>query len=379
MTDQTAHDQQLAAALAATVFKAIDFERPEGPKSFAFEDGRNGEIYTYELLEDGTEEDQGLYGFRWGLSEFIDCLAWRLGNANAQATLDAAEPARLILEEIERIRNLPLTEAEAAARNARRVRAAVNRLETNMRWDSITHQLRVEALHFPDKFLKRWDRYAAQGRCDVHLPDAEANVLSSCSWCVVALSARFMDGHRQKYESVPLAPVPTFDQPTPGEVKHLDLNEGGSITSTRTTRVPSAVLAAALRSHYGAPADAEVSIVEDYYEDAVNYTVESETKIEVTVGGTEYEFEDLGAMMRALDATARGDKQLRAEQFAGTAETGNNRGTVALYLHGEEYSTVGWITTTWRAGGFDFVDVTGKTKRFGPNQWRDLTAATLVS
>jgi hypothetical protein len=379
MPDQATIDQQLATALAATVFQTEDFERPEGSKSFAFQDSRTDEMYSYTLLEDGTEENQGLYGYRWGLDEFTDSLAWCLGGNHTEALTKAADPARLVLEEIERIRSLPLTATEVSARKARRVKGAMSRIQTNMRWDSVAYQLDSDAQQSPDKFLERWDRYAAQGRCDHHLADATANVLSACSWCVVALSARFMDGHRQKYESAPLDPVPTFDQPTPAEVKHMDLNEGGSITSTRTTRVPSAALAAALRAHYGAPADAEVSIVEDYYEDAVNYTVESETKIEVTVGGTEYDFEDLGAMMRALDATARGDKQLRAEQFAGTAETGNNRGTVALYLHGEEYSTVGWITTTWRAGGFDFVDVTGKAKRFGPNQWRDLTAATPVS
>lgn len=84
-------------------------------------------------------------------------------------------------------------------------------------------------------------------------------------------------------------------------------------------------------------------------------------------------------MMRALDATARGDKQLRAQQFAGTAETDNTRGPVALYRHGEEFPIIGWITKTWDAGGFDFVEVTGQARRFGPNQWRDLTMATLVS
>ena len=369
------HDAALEAALEASVLRAESFNRPEGPKSFAVDAGGTWTTYGFTLHPDGTEDTRCI-GDATSAEQVAGSLALGIPKPYEEAKAEAREAAELLYAEVERIRALPLSGSEKIARRNLRVRTAFTAAERATRYDSRGTDLRRMASTDPDGFLEMWDRYAGQGRCDLHTDHAAAHkVAAGCVECQVALAAQHNRGKSPSYTPEPLPDAPVHNHPAKGAVREVDVDddENDVVTTRYTTHEADPALAAALREHFRAGPDAKVEITEEAWEDHSSYTVESGSEIRVNIGDSQFIYQDLGALMRDLDRSARGNLQEKAKRFCGTADTGNQQGPVGIYLPGRSSKPViGWITVTYTLGGFNFVHQDGRNELFKSREYRDI-------
>lgn len=98
---------------------------------------------------------------------------------------------------------------------------------------------------------------------------------------------------------------------------------------------------AAARALLDAPADAEVKVEMEEWQDWSTYTGESSTSITVTAGDKSASFEHMGALMKALDQAERPDVITMAMRFMQAVDAPRPllHGPAAVYLNRGEYQT----------------------------------------
>lgn len=188
--------------------------------------------------------------------------------------------------------------------------------------------------------LAELDTENHRGRCSNHADEPAHSTTSWCSNCVLAQSV--------EHQLRP-APEPRVYGAIPGKVPshHLvrgsssvDTDESAGLETTTTTLSGDKAFNAGVCLLLEVPEGSEVTVTKTTSEDYSHYTSEYETEITVAAAGRSASYPDLGALMRAFDASSRPDPKEMALRFmrAKSAARPLLHGTAAVFLDKGPYS-----------------------------------------
>lgn len=171
-----------------------------------------------------------------------------------------------------------------------------------------------------DEVLKALDEDNHGGRCAADAGNPSFNP----SWCSRCLVARSLE-----YQLRP-TPDPTVYGAVPGPPKHYDVEPGNPDATGDEA------FHAAVRSMLKAPASAEVSV--ELTADPMAWTVDNREEIIVRAGNSVAIYQDLGALMRALDSASRPETSALARQFCddNSVPGPHYYGNAAVYVYSED-------------------------------------------